>query len=153
MLLTTADNRAALRSDLSTICGDFKAESDAACVALFCCLHKPLLSAEKHNALNLGARGKAPQTSINGNAEEFSSPVLKYPAPSIDVGHPVRRKKAIGLFSAAFLASAVGICRRHSRNSFSRCSAFSVIPTPHCSIHDAPALKPLRQRGCCRRCG
>ena len=35
MLLTTAEDRATLRSDLSADCGDFKAESDAARVALF----------------------------------------------------------------------------------------------------------------------
>jgi len=104
MLLTTAEDRATLRSDLGAVCGDFKAESDAARVALFCCLHKPPLSAENHNALNLGAQGRAPQTSINGNAEGFSSPVRKYLVPSIDVDRPVRRRKAKGfLFPPLFL--------------------------------------------------
>ena len=54
---------------------------------------KTPLSAENHKALNLGARGRAPQTSINGNAEGFSSPVRKYLVPSIDVVRPVRQKK------------------------------------------------------------
>ena len=36
MLLTAAEDRATLRSDLSADRGDFKAESDAARVALFC---------------------------------------------------------------------------------------------------------------------
>ena len=35
MLLTAAEDRATLRSDLSADCGDFKAESDAERVALF----------------------------------------------------------------------------------------------------------------------
>ena len=35
MLLTTAEDMVTLRSDQSAECGDFKAESDAACVSLF----------------------------------------------------------------------------------------------------------------------
>ena len=51
VLLTVTEDRATLRSDLSADYGDFKAESDAVRCRSF--LFAPL-SAENHNALNLG---------------------------------------------------------------------------------------------------
>ena len=60
MLLTAAEDRATLRSDLSADRGDFKAESDAVRVALFFVCKTPL-SAENHNALNLGF-GQSPMS-------------------------------------------------------------------------------------------
>ena len=90
----------------------------------FCCLHKPPLSAENHNALNLGARGRAPQTSINGNAEGFSSPVRKYPVPSIDVVHPVRRRKATEFLPRPLFLLPLTVCpfgvNDHAESVFKR---------------------------------
>ena len=60
MLLNAVEDRATLRSDLSADRGDFKAESDAASVALFF-YAKTSLSAENHKALNLGF-GQSPMS-------------------------------------------------------------------------------------------
>ena len=68
MLLNAAEDRATLRSDLSADRGDFKAESDAASVALFF-YAKTSLSAENHKALNLRVRGRAPLIVLNSTSE------------------------------------------------------------------------------------
>lgn len=68
MLLNAAEDRATLRSDLSADRGNFKAESDAASVALFF-VQKTSLSAENYKAINLGVRGRAPLIVLNSTSE------------------------------------------------------------------------------------